>query len=73
MILQAQRAITHVDLARSFFVGDKEIDVDCGRNAGVRTIRVRTGFDKETDGSSADWIAEDLRKRQRLFYVHAIT
>jgi D-glycero-D-manno-heptose 1,7-bisphosphate phosphatase len=59
MILEAARDHP-VDLARSFFVGDKEIDAECGRNAGVRTIRVRTGFDKMTDGSSANWVAEDL-------------
>ena len=59
MILQAARE-HDVDLPRSFFIGDKEIDVECGRNAGVRTIRVRTGFDKMTDGSCADWVAEDL-------------
>ena len=60
MILQAERD-HHVDLARSFFIGDKEIDAECGRNAGMRTIRVRTGFDKMTDGSCADWVAEDLK------------
>ena len=60
MILEAARE-HHVDLARSFFIGDKEIDAECGRNAGVRTIRVRTGFDKMTDGSCADWVAEDLK------------
>jgi len=59
MILDAARDY-HVDLARSFFVGDKEIDDQCGHNAGVRTIRVRTGFDKMTEGSSADWVTEDL-------------
>ena len=59
MILQAARD-HDVDLARSFFIGDKEIDAECGHNAGVRTIRVRTGFDKMTDGSSADWVARDL-------------
>jgi D-glycero-D-manno-heptose 1,7-bisphosphate phosphatase len=59
MILQAARD-HDVDLARSFFVGDKEIDAECGHNAGVRTIRVRTGFDKMTDRSHADWVAEDL-------------
>jgi D-glycero-D-manno-heptose 1,7-bisphosphate phosphatase len=58
MILQAAQD-HHVDLSRSFFIGDKEID-ECGHNAGVKTIRVRTGFDKMTDGSSADWVAEDL-------------
>ncbi|MFZ3375258.1 MAG: HAD family hydrolase [Chthoniobacterales bacterium] len=59
MVLEAARD-HHVDLAQSFFIGDKEIDAECGRNARVRTIRVRTGFDKMTDGSRADWVAEDL-------------
>jgi D-glycero-D-manno-heptose 1,7-bisphosphate phosphatase len=60
MVLEAARD-HHVDLAQSFFIGDKEIDAECGRNASVRTIRVRTGFDKMTDGSHADWVAEDLK------------
>ena len=59
MVLQAIRE-HQLDPARSFFVGDKETDVECAHNAGVRAIRVRTGFDKMTDGSSADWVAEDL-------------
>jgi len=59
MILQAKRE-HGIDLSRSFFIGDKEIDVECGRNAGVRTIRVQTGFQRDTVGSMADWIAEDL-------------
>ena len=59
MILQAKR--DHgIDLPRSFFIGDKEIDVECGRNAGVRTIRVQTGFQRDTTGSRADWVEEDL-------------
>jgi D-glycero-D-manno-heptose 1,7-bisphosphate phosphatase len=60
MVLEAARD-HHVDLAQSFFIGDKEIDAECGRNAGVRTIRVRTGFDKVTDGSRANWVTEDLK------------
>jgi histidinol-phosphate phosphatase family protein len=59
MILQAARD-HDVDLSRSFLIGDKEIDAECAHNAGVRAIRVRTGFDKMTDGSGADWVAEDL-------------
>jgi D-glycero-D-manno-heptose 1,7-bisphosphate phosphatase len=59
MVLQA--AEDHkIDLGRSFLIGDKEIDAECAHHAGVRAIRVRTGFDKMTDGSSADWIAEDF-------------
>ncbi len=59
MVLQAAKD-HDVDLGRSFLIGDKEIDVECAHNAGVRAIRVRTGFDKMTDGSCADWVAEDL-------------
>ena len=59
MILQAKRE-HGIDLSRSFFIGDKEIDVECGRNAGVRTIRVQTGFHNDTAHSTADWVAEDL-------------
>jgi len=59
MVLDAARD-HDVDLSRSFLIGDKEIDAECARNAGVRAIRVRTGFDKMTEGSCADWVAENL-------------
>ncbi len=59
MILQAKRE-HGIDLSRSFFIGDKEIDVECGRNAGMRTIRVQTGFQHDTARSTADWVAEDM-------------
>jgi D,D-heptose 1,7-bisphosphate phosphatase len=59
MVLQAARDY-NVDLARSFLIGDKEIDAECALNAGVRAIRVRTGFDRMTEGSRADWVAENL-------------
>jgi D-glycero-D-manno-heptose 1,7-bisphosphate phosphatase len=59
MILQAKNE-HQIDLTRSFFIGDKEIDVECGHNAGVRTIRVQTGFDRDVSSSAADWTAKDL-------------
>jgi D-glycero-D-manno-heptose 1,7-bisphosphate phosphatase len=65
MILQAKQE-HQIDLARSFFVGDKEIDVECGRNAGVRTIRVQTGLDCEISGSTADWTAKDFPAAAQL-------
>lgn len=33
-----------IDLARSVFVGDKISDLEAGRNAGTRTLLVRTGY-----------------------------
>ncbi|HEY6070516.1 MAG TPA: HAD family hydrolase [Chthoniobacterales bacterium] len=59
MILQAAKDHT-VDLSRSFLIGDKEVDAECAHNAGVRAIRVRSGFDKATETSCADWVADDL-------------
>lgn len=39
-----------LDLAQCFMVGDKPIDVECGRNAGVKTsFLVRTGHGKDTE------------------------
>ena len=59
MVVQA--AQDHkVDLAGSFLIGDKEIDVECAHNAGVRAIRVRTGFQRNLPRSNADWLADDL-------------
>jgi D-glycero-D-manno-heptose 1,7-bisphosphate phosphatase len=55
-----------VDLTRSFFVGDKNSDLECGRNAGVKTILVRTGYGKETNPALADYVAQDLGEAANL-------
>jgi D-glycero-D-manno-heptose 1,7-bisphosphate phosphatase len=65
MILQATRE-HRIDLSRSFFIGDKEIDAECGRNAGVRTIRVQTGFERDLTSSIADWIASDFASAAKI-------
>jgi D-glycero-D-manno-heptose 1,7-bisphosphate phosphatase len=40
-----------IDLPRSYMIGDKPIDVECGRNAGVRlSLLVRTGYGRESEG-----------------------
>lgn len=70
MVLQAARE-HGIDLPGSFFVGDKEIDAECAHNAGVRAIRVRTGFDKMTDGSCADWVAEDVPAAAKIILNEA--
>ena len=42
LITRAAREL-HLDLTRSFMVGDRWLDVACGHAAGVRSILVRTG------------------------------
>jgi D-glycero-D-manno-heptose 1,7-bisphosphate phosphatase len=59
MIFQAARD-HDVDLSRSYFIGDKKSDMDCGRNAGVTTILVQTGYGKQTSAQLADMVARDL-------------
>jgi D-glycero-D-manno-heptose 1,7-bisphosphate phosphatase len=59
MVFEAQRD-HDIDLARSFFIGDKAIDIECGRNAGVRTILVKTGYGANEAHAEADWIVDDL-------------
>ena len=70
MIFEAQRDYA-LDLARSFMVGDKPIDVECGRNAGVRTILVHTGKTKPPGTNGADWEARDLTEAVEIILRHA--
>lgn len=59
MIFDAQR--DHwLDLRRSFLIGDKASDIGCGRNAGVRTILVQTGYGATESETRADWVARDI-------------
>ena len=49
-----------IDLARSFFVGDRTGDVECGRRAGTRTILVATGYGADHRESRPDYVARDI-------------
>ena len=47
-----------LDLAQSYMIGDKLIDLECGWNAGVRKcLLVRTGYGAELERASADKLA----------------
>jgi D-glycero-D-manno-heptose 1,7-bisphosphate phosphatase len=48
-----------VNLANSYMVGDKLIDLECGWNAGVnKSILVRTGYGAKTERDSANLISK---------------
>lgn len=49
-----------LDLARSFFVGDKALDIECGKRAGLRTILVETGHGRDHLDCGADVVMEDV-------------
>jgi D-glycero-D-manno-heptose 1,7-bisphosphate phosphatase len=46
MLLEAA-ADFGIDLARSYLIGDKSADIECGRRAGASTILVLTGYGAE--------------------------
>ena len=58
MVLEAV-ADYDIDLARSYFIGDKSADIECGQRAGTRTILVLTGYGAEQD-SRPDFTAHDM-------------
>lgn len=49
-----------IDLTQSWMVGDKAIDIACGRSAGCRTILVRTGYGAGLTDAQPDHVAEDV-------------
>ena len=74
MLIQAACDL-HLDLSRSYMVGDKIQDIQAGKKAGVKTILVKTGygcFVEEKDNlseyvahdlfSAAQWIANNIAK-----------
>jgi D-glycero-D-manno-heptose 1,7-bisphosphate phosphatase len=48
-----------VDLAQSYVIGDKLIDLECGWNAGVKkTLLVRTGYGAEVEQKSPEKLGQ---------------
>jgi D-glycero-D-manno-heptose 1,7-bisphosphate phosphatase len=64
MIYEAAREHS-IDLARSYFVGDREGDVLCGVNAGLRTVLVETGYGRRFPECAPDYRARDFADAAR--------
>jgi D-glycero-D-manno-heptose 1,7-bisphosphate phosphatase len=69
MILEAARDL-NLDPLRSCMIGDKASDILCGRNAGTKTIFIRTGYALDAPcepdfvaanmAEAAEWILQEL-------------
>ena len=64
MVLQAARDFA-IALPRSYFIGDKSADIECGRRAGTRTILVMTGYGAQQT-CTPDWRAPEVTQAIRL-------
>lgn len=71
MLEEAARDLK-IDLSRSWMIGDKAIDIQCGRAAGCRTILVRTGYGRLHDASLPDFMADDLPQAVEHILKHSL-
>jgi len=69
MVLAAA-AEHQIDLAASYFVGDKTLDVECGRRAGTRTVLVLTG-NGAVQETAADRVCRDAVEAIGLILTEA--
>ena len=70
MLLEAARDLG-LDLTRSWMVGDKAADVQCGLAAGARTVLVRTGHGAGEDAKGAHFVAKDIASAADFILSHS--
>jgi D-glycero-D-manno-heptose 1,7-bisphosphate phosphatase len=68
MLLRAAREL-RIDLKRSWMVGDRWRDIDCGRAAGCRTIFIDNGYSEELR-QRPDFNAKDLTEAAEIILSH---
>jgi D-glycero-D-manno-heptose 1,7-bisphosphate phosphatase len=69
MLLRAARELS-IDLARSWMVGDRWRDVDCGHAAGCRTIFIDRGYAEELK-QPPDFRAKNLLAAAEIILANA--
>ena len=52
----------NINIKKSWVIGDNASDIELGKNAGTRTIRVLTGKKEKKGDAKADFTAKDLLK-----------
>jgi len=60
MVREAAEAYD-LDLPRSYFIGDRDSDIECGQKAGTRTILVLTGYGAQ-QRCRPDFVARDVNE-----------
>jgi D-glycero-D-manno-heptose 1,7-bisphosphate phosphatase len=71
MLLRAAREL-RLDLARSWMVGDRWRDVDCGRSAGCRTVLIDCGYAEDLR-EPPDFIVRNFTEAVDIILAHPST
>lgn len=69
-MLTAAAAALGVDLKRSYMVGDRWRDIDCGYAAGCKTVFIDYGYD-EALRQTPDFTVQDLREAAHIILDHS--
>ena len=54
----------NVNLKDSWFIGDRDTDIECGKNGGTRTIKINQMGEK--NNSQADYNVKDLKEASQI-------
>ncbi len=67
MLIEASKEF-NIDLSKSYFIGDKTVDIKTGKNANCKTILVKTGYggSDNTYDVTPDFIVNDLLEAAKL-------
>lgn len=66
MVLRVASAL-NIDLTRSFLVGDRWRDVDCGHGAGCRTVFIDRNYSEQLK-QSPDWTVESFGQAVEVIF-----
>lgn len=73
MVLKAAKE-HNIDLSKSYFCGDKAVDVICGNNAGVKTVLIKNNKNEDqinilqNENNSPNFIAENFLDACNFIY-----
>jgi D-glycero-D-manno-heptose 1,7-bisphosphate phosphatase len=59
-MLEEAKRDHQIAFEKSWFIGDKDTDILCGRTAGCKTILVLTGYGKKHQDCAPHFIAKDI-------------
>ncbi|HQY20380.1 MAG TPA: HAD hydrolase-like protein, partial [Ignavibacteria bacterium] len=56
----------NIDRNASWFIGDRETDIECGINAGLKTVLIKNKYNNYTDLPKPDFISVDLKSAVKI-------